>query len=163
MDLQRKESGFTLIELITVIAVFAILAGISGYSYLSGLPDRKLMAASRDLYSAINSARSMAVSMCENISIVFDTKSNACTFIDSDGNLLKKSIKLPGCIEIYEISGREPNTEDLRYTYNSRGIKANARSGTVRIKYHRPGYMKMGVRVTSAGGISVISDSDSNW
>lgn len=158
-----KSAGFTLIELIVTIAIFAALAGIGGYSYLGGLPERRVAAACRDLYAAIHEARSEAVRRCADVSIVFDPGRGRCTIRDAGGNPLKPPLVLPGHVEICEATGNDGEGEGkVVYTFNSRGMKYPP-SGKVKIAYHKPGYRKMGVRVTSAGGIAVIDETGGAW
>lgn len=149
----KSNSGFTLIELMVTIAIMSILVGISVYSFLNGLPDRRVRSASRDLYAGIQEARSEAAKRGENITITFDTSADSYSVTDTNGNQIG-SHTFPDHIDLYEV------TNDTSYTFNYRGM---GEDGRVRIKYYRSGPKKMGVRVTRAGGISLIDETDSNW
>lgn len=154
----KKKAGFTLIELMVTIAVLAILTGIAGYQFLSGLPERRVLSASRDLYAGLQEARSKAVTRGEKITISFNTGDGSYTISDSDGDQIAEHT-FPDFIDLYEIT---PGGGDDSYTFDTRGMKTGD-SGRVRIEYYKSGPVKRGVRVTQAGGISLIEESDENW
>jgi prepilin-type N-terminal cleavage/methylation domain-containing protein len=153
----KNKAGFTLIELMVTIAIFGIIAGISGNSFLRGLPNRRVISASRDLYANINMARSQAVNRSEDVTITFDLANDRLAITDINGNEIGRH-DFPDHIDLYEVTGG-----DNFYTFNSRGMK-NVPSSRVRLRYTGAGALARGVRVTTAGGISMIDETDpDNW
>ncbi len=71
--LNKNRSGFTLIELMVVIAIIAILSAIAVPSIMAWLPNMRLKAAARDVYSNIQRARVEAVKRNTCITIKFTT------------------------------------------------------------------------------------------
>lgn len=150
----KPTAGFTLIEVMVSIAILSLLAGISVYSFLSGLPERKVRAASRSLYAGIQETRSEAVKRGERITISFDLAADSYRITDADGNRIG-SHAFADSIDLYEVTRK-----DNSFTYNPRGM---GESATARIQYYKPGPLKRGIRVTSAGGIALIDETDNNW
>jgi type II secretion system protein H len=56
-----NEKGFSLVELLTVLAVVGLMSAIAVPSYLSGMPKKRLKAATRELYGFMQQARLLAV------------------------------------------------------------------------------------------------------
>jgi len=69
----RKQSGFTVMELLTVVAIMAVLAALAIPSAIDWLPRHRLKSAANDLYSNMQRARMMAVKANSDWAIVFDT------------------------------------------------------------------------------------------
>lgn len=155
-EADKAEKGFSLIELLVVIAITGIISAMAGYSYLRGLSERKVISASRNLYAGFKEALSLAVNRGENISISCSVASDSYLISDSDNNTIRQYV-FPDYIDLYSASGSG------KFTYNSRGMMG-AGSGKVKIRY-RPGSgpLARGIRVTSAGGLSLIDEKDSNW
>ncbi len=150
----KKSAGLTLIELMAAIAIFGILAGVAGYYYLGGLPNRRVLSESRELYRAIQNARSEAVNRGEDVTITFDLANDSFTPSTTSG-----PIPFPDYIDLYKASG---GGGDNSYTFTPRGL-LDGDTGRVKIKYHRPGPIEMGVLITKAGGISLIDETDDSW
>ena len=148
--------GFTLIEMMVTIAILSVLAGIGGYSFLNGLPERRVIAASRDLYAGIREAQSEAINRGEEITITFNTDGDSYTIADENDNQINNH-EFPDFINLYEVTG-----DENFYVFDARGMK-NVPSSRVRLQYYKSGPLRMGVRVTSAGGISIIDETDANW
>lgn len=149
----KTQFGFTLIEVMVSLAILGILAGISAYSFLNGLPERRVRAGSRHLYAGFQEARSEAVKRGEKVTIRFDIAADSFRITDANNKQIG-SHTFAGYMDLYEA------TRDNSFTYNSRGM---GESGSVRIRYYKAGAAKRGVRVTSAGGIALIDETDSNW
>lgn len=73
---RNGKQGFTLIECMIVVAIIAILAAIATPNIMRWLPDKKLKAAARDLYSNMQRAKTIAIRSNNNTAIIFDTANN---------------------------------------------------------------------------------------
>ena len=69
----RKDSGFTLIELIVVIAVIAIVASIAIPNMIPWPAKHRMSGAARGIYSVMQYTRLSAVKEKANVVIIFDT------------------------------------------------------------------------------------------
>ena len=82
----RKESGFTLMELMVTIAIIVIMASIAVPSYLSWLPKQRLRAAVTDLVAEIQIAKLSAIRENRNWAIVFDPANDSYYMCSDDGD-----------------------------------------------------------------------------
>lgn len=70
---RRKESGLTLIEVINVLAIISILSAISFPAIINWLPNYRLRAAARDLYSNFQRAKLEAIRSSGECAVYFDS------------------------------------------------------------------------------------------
>ncbi len=80
----RKENGLTLIEVINVLAIISILSAISVPVIIDWLPNYRLRAAARDLYSNFQLAKLEAIRSSGECAVYFDS-SNSNYWIVSGG------------------------------------------------------------------------------
>jgi type IV fimbrial biogenesis protein FimT len=78
----RKESGFTLMELLVTIAVAGVLAAVAVPSFFSVVNTNKLAAQSNELLTAIQYARSEAIR--SNAKVTFCGAASATAAEDDD-------------------------------------------------------------------------------
>jgi general secretion pathway protein H len=71
----RKDSGFTLLELIIVLALVALILGLSTVFFARALPSSKFDSAIRELSSTIKYARTLAQISGESQTVVIDLDS----------------------------------------------------------------------------------------
>ncbi len=83
--IMRKESGFTLIELMVTIAIVLIMASIAVPSFLSWLPKQRLRTAMTDLVADIQSIKLRAIKENRNWAIVFNTATDRYYLCSDDG------------------------------------------------------------------------------
>lgn len=83
MPRQRHNGGFTLIEMMIVIAIIGIAASIGAPNLVLWFDNLSVKSAARDLYSAMQEARMIAVRQNAETAIVFDT-TNSSYYICSD-------------------------------------------------------------------------------
>ena len=67
--MQRKEQGFTLIELMVTLAILAIIATLAAPSFGNLVAKKKLDTAARDFALVFGEARGQAISLRKNITI----------------------------------------------------------------------------------------------
>ncbi|WP_432471149.1 GspH/FimT family pseudopilin [Amphritea sp. HPY] len=74
----RKQSGFTLVELMITIAIFAILLAIATADYSSTINTNRLAAGMNQLQGQLSYARSAAAKAATNITLCSSTNSTSC-------------------------------------------------------------------------------------
>ena len=78
----RKQSGFTLVELIIVIAMVAVITAFALPNFLTWLPNYRLRSATHDLFSNFQKAKLEAVKRNINTMVCF-SGSGYTVFVDS--------------------------------------------------------------------------------
>ena len=85
--LMKKNSGFTLMEMMVVIGIIGITAAIAIPSILSYLPKQRLNSGARGIYSAMQYARLRAVKEKTPVSVNFNPGTDSFTvFTDANSN-----------------------------------------------------------------------------
>jgi prepilin-type N-terminal cleavage/methylation domain-containing protein len=128
----RKESGFTLIELMVTIAIVLIMASIAVPSFLSWLPKQRLRTAVTDLVADIQLIKLQAIKENRNWAIVFDTATDRYYVCSDDGvNNLWDGPGGPG-----EMGGDDTRVKAVRLSSIGSGIQFIAVGGVFGL--HRP-------------------------
>jgi len=136
----HKKSGFTLWEVMTVIGIIAVLSTIAIPNFIGWLPKYRLGSAARDILSAMQHARLVAVKENINVRVNFDPGNNNFLIFpdynsdknqDPDEPTIKGGI-LPGGITLDEAKFTAGET----FSFDSRGL-ASGFGGTIRIANHR--------------------------
>lgn len=161
-----NKNGFTLTEVTVTLSILGIMTAISVPSYFSWLPRHRLQTSVRQIYDDMNLAKFRAVKDNTVAVITFNTATNTYSvFLDSNGNwaldaaetAIRSNAPMERDVSIYD-STFPANT----YGFNNRGLSA---SNTGEVHLTNPSGLYLGVRVNTAGGISIITSSDSgaNW
>lgn len=104
LNKKQQQAGFSLPEVLIVIAIIGILAAIAFPSFLHWLPNIRLKAAARDLYSNMQQAKIQAIKQNKDWAIVFDTTTDkyyVCSDPGTDvdwatvvGNAIEETVNL---------------------------------------------------------------------
>ena len=142
----RKDSGFTLIELIVVIGIVAILAAVVVPNLIGWLPKYRVGNATRDLMSAVEFARLQAIRENADVDVNLDYVNESVTVVNTAGNTLRR-IQYQSGIDLID-SGLGALLQ-----FDGRGF-ANA-SGLVTVGHAMDATLSRNVIVTLAGNASI--------
>lgn len=85
MEPKNRLQGFTLVEVMFVIAVIGILSAVAIPTYLTWLPDMRLKATARDVYSTFQKTRLDAIKTNRDLAIVFNPLNNTYSICSDPG------------------------------------------------------------------------------
>ena len=85
----RKDTGFTLMELMVVIGIVGILSAIAIPSYIQWLPGHRVGSAAQDVMSTVEFARINAIKTNADVTANFNWVPPSVTVVDSGGNTLR--------------------------------------------------------------------------
>ena len=120
----RKNSGFTLTELMVAIAVVAIVLSIAVPNIIGWMPKYRLGSAARNVLSAIEFTRLTAVRQYADAQIQFNPGNSSYTVSVNGRNV--KGDTLPAGISITDVTFDDDNVE-----FDRQGI--SDQSGTVEL------------------------------
>jgi len=157
----RKISGFTLVEMLTVIGIMAVVATIAIPNFISWLPKYRLGSTTRDILSAMQHARLVAVKKNVNVWVHFDLRNNQFLIFpdyDNDDNQdpdepTLRGDSLPSGIRLADVKFGA----DDAFCFNSRGL-ASGSGGTIRIVNTRS--MTTRIRVNRTGNSRILGQHD---
>lgn len=169
----RKESGFTIVEVIIVIALLAIMTAVGIPNYLSWLPDIRLKSAARNLKSDMMLVQQRAIRLNANVAIVFTPGTqNYVIFVDNGaGGGAPNDWTRNGTEELMK-SETMPNevTMDLaafgaaaeqRVRFNGRGLPNE--SGEVRLSNTKNIIRRINLSITGRATIDLSADGGGTW
>ncbi len=156
----RKNSGFTLWEMMTVIGIMAVLATIAIPNFLGWLPKYRLGSAARDLLSAMQYARLTAVKNSVAVQVKFyPDQDNYRVFTDYNGDKDQdadeptiKSGNMPGGVYL-----KETNFHSDAFRFNSRGL-ASGSGGTISIANNRNKLTR--IRINRTGNSRILREDE---
>jgi len=116
----RKNSGFTVLELIIVIAILGVISAIAVPNFLSYIPNARLKRAARELYVNLQLTKITAIKENRDCSIAY---SDTGYTIASSGGTFSKSISLSDYGGGLQFNGPESGQTfpDYDITFNARG------------------------------------------
>jgi len=129
----RKNSGFTLVELMVTIAIIAIVAAIAIPGYMSWLPNYRLKSAVLDLEGNIQRTRLQAIKYNQTWAVLFDQPNNiyyVCSnpgvnglwdgpvAMGGDGDTVERTVNLAD----YNAGVNIPAVSSTAFTFSNRGI-----------------------------------------
>lgn len=164
-----KNSGFSLIELIIILGMISVVSAIAFPSFMKWLPNYRLKAAVRDLYSNMQKAKTVAVKTNQNVLIeffvgvyapegnvgsyrVFVDKSAPSGAYDGGDDILAQ-INMPKNVSLY-FNNFTGNTAG----YTSKSLPWNNNWGSVEFRNSNSRYYK--ASLSSAGIIKIKTSND---
>jgi prepilin-type N-terminal cleavage/methylation domain-containing protein len=141
----RKNSGFTLVELMTTIAIIAVLASVAIPNMIAWLPDYRLRSGAAEMLSALQLARLTAIKENAHVTVQFDTGSDEyLVFLDNGegagepGNGIQdgteKALRSAKMVPDAQIDNVGFSGGLSRVSFTGRGLTKGFQVGTVRLE-----------------------------
>ncbi len=180
IQITTRNKGFSLVELIITIAIIATISAIATPTILSWLPNKRLKAAARDVYSTMQRAKIEAVQRNNCISTTFNivpwpaTGGGYTTFIDDGAGA--GGIRCNGIQDGGELTLFFPITmpKDVALTsadniggfqtvcFNGKSLVCGSQSGNIEMRNNQALWYR--IRVQAAGVIMIqTSGNGINW
>jgi type IV fimbrial biogenesis protein FimT len=178
----KNNKAFTLLELVLLGSMIGVLSAIAVPSLLDQLTHMKLKSTARDISSAFQQARIQAANDTENIVIQFSPApyvpqggvGSYLIFKDdgsgggTEGNLTKDggeptlaTVSMPKGVSLISASFTDGTTTDGNAGFNSEGLSAGSRSGSVQLRTSDRWYR---ISLSVAGNVKMqISTDGINW
>jgi len=159
---KKRESGFTLIEMLVVIAILVILLAMAIPGFSVWLPNYKLRGAAQDLYSNMQNAKMEAIKANGEYKMEFFPASGTYKMTSPSGTVQTVTLSDYG----YGITYSDPEGVDAvtysgdSVTFTSRGM-TNKVGGWVKIKNYKDRYYQVGTLIT--GVIRLQKWNGSSW
>jgi type IV fimbrial biogenesis protein FimT len=156
----RKNSGFTLWEMMTAIGIIAVISTIAMPNFLGWIPKYRLGSATRDLLSALQYARLTAVKHNVDVQVKFyPDQDNYRVFTDYNGDKNQdadeptiKSSTMPAGVYL-----KETNFNSDTFKFNGRGL-ASVSGGTISIANNRNDLTR--IRVNRTGNSRILREDE---
>ena len=166
--LMKKNSGFTLMEMMVVIAIIGITAAIAIPNVISYLPKHRLNGGARDVYSAMQYARLMAVKEKTPVSINFNLGTDSFTVFDDantngtidGGDTVLKTGNMPPDVDM---------TNATQFTglvtwcgFNTRGLPVGSPPiiGSVQLQSTSQNLLLKSIRLRMSGSVVIRTSTD---
>ena len=125
MEIMRKNSGFTITELMVTIAIFAILLSLAIPNFIAWLPNYRLQSGAEEIQSTLQFARVTAIKRNATATVSFDIANE--TYRASVGGQAIRGGRMPAGIDINSASFGGTSVQ-----FDSRGIASAAGTAVVR-------------------------------
>lgn len=146
----KKNSGFTIAEIMVTIGIIIVLSGISWTAFKNYQPSLVLSTSARDLVSDLRLAQQLSITEQVNHGIYFDSVSGTYRLEKySPTTQILFSKNLPSGITIYQITG----LSEQKAIFNPYGSSVS--SGTITIK-NAPGSLKV-IEIKPSGFVKIQS------
>ena len=144
----RKDTGFTILEVMIVIAIISILCGIATPNLIKWLPRHRVGSAARELKSTLEFARISAVKTNTDVTANFNWVPPSVTVVDSGGTTLRTR-RLPADVRFYDLD------LGVSVTFNGHGFAS--KSGWVYTENVNGDPISYIIKLTLGGNTSIES------
>ncbi len=152
----RKDSGFTLIELMVVIGIIAILSAIAIPSYIQWLPKHRVGTAARAVMSAMEFARANAIKRNTVVRVDFDWANDSLTVVEvidpgpPEVATTLRTRRMPGDVDLKD---HELDPLGNSVTFNGHGFSTE--TGQVTVENTKNDTLRRSINLTLGGNASI--------